>query len=364
VTSDRVIFLSHAHVDRALADLVRNTLVLGGVNERRIFYSSSRATGIPSGQDVRTYLQQALREAGLVIELVSETFLRRPICLMELGGAWALGTATYPIVVPPLTRAAAVSNIGDVQMGILGTDSDLNDLFDELHDRIADDVNVRVETTPWNRAIRDFKQQLPAKLAETARAVAEIPTQQASTATEELAGSAMPKPRQSSRGVRLQPLARDPSLEERLKQLSSRRSSSGGEPSSLYSDRLERLEDLRRALAEFRSAIRHDIRTLDANLEQVHRLAGDIFGYVARLQDSDSLQVPDDAYQQFEVARNHETDSYELYANDLERYRDQRESLDAVVKRRRAYDDALREFQEYFTAVITYAHGPEGLTDG
>jgi hypothetical protein len=107
VEPNKRIFLSHAYADKGLADLLRNTLVLGGVPEGRIFYSSGRGTGIPVGEDVRTYLQHSLREAGLVIELLSETFLTRPMCLMELGGAWTLGTPTYPIVVPPFVRAKA-----------------------------------------------------------------------------------------------------------------------------------------------------------------------------------------------------------------------------------------------------------------
>jgi TIR domain len=165
VTPAKGIFLSHAHVDRPLADLLRNTLVLGGVPESRIFYSSSRATGIPSGEDVRPYLQRNLREAGLVIELISEIFLARPMCLMELGGAWTLGTPTYPIVVPPLRVEVAAQHIGNVQMGILGRGSDIDDLFDELHDRLAKDVDILTQTTPWNRAIRNFKELLPSKLA-------------------------------------------------------------------------------------------------------------------------------------------------------------------------------------------------------
>lgn len=164
VASSNAIFVSHAHADRAVADLLRNTLLLGGVPEEQIFYSSSRATGIPSGEDVRTYLQRTLQESGLVIELVSETFLTRPMCLMELGGAWTLGIATYPIVVPPLSRDLAAKAIGNVQMGFLGTDADLDDLFDELHDRLAKDVNISTRTTPWNRAIREFKLQLASKL--------------------------------------------------------------------------------------------------------------------------------------------------------------------------------------------------------
>ena len=167
MTSTKGIFFSHAHADRALADLLRNTLLLAGVPEQRLFYSSSRATGIPSGEDVRPYLQRSLREAELVIELISETFLTRPICLMELGGAWTLGTPTYPVVVPPLTRDMAAQQIGNVQMGVLGTESEIDELFDELHDRLAKDVGISAETRSWNRAIREFKQMLPAKLEAT-----------------------------------------------------------------------------------------------------------------------------------------------------------------------------------------------------
>jgi hypothetical protein len=165
VSAHKRIFLSHASADKALADLLRNTLVLGGVAEGRIFYSSGRGTGIPSGEDVGTYLRRSLRDAGLVIELLSETFLTRPMCLMELGGAWTLGTPTYPIVVPPLTRGEAARQIGNVQMGVLGTDAEIGDIFDELHDRLAQDLGIQSNLTAWNRAIADFKQQLPSRLA-------------------------------------------------------------------------------------------------------------------------------------------------------------------------------------------------------
>lgn len=127
------IFLSHASADRALADLLSNTLVLGGVPEKRIF-------------------------------------LTRPICLMELGGAWTLGTPTFPIVVPPLTRAIVRERIGSVQMSALDTDGDVDELFDELHDRVANDVSIVTETSSWNRAARSFKIQLTTLAARSAHA--------------------------------------------------------------------------------------------------------------------------------------------------------------------------------------------------
>ena len=151
------LFLSHASQDRPVADLLRDTLVLGGVPNDAIFYSSSRDTGIPSGTDVRSHLKTELQQAGLVVELITATFLTRPMCLMELGAAWALDVATYPIVLPPLERTDVAQQIGNVQMGLLGSDSDIDNVFDELHDRLESDLDIRTRIPTWNKAIRDFK---------------------------------------------------------------------------------------------------------------------------------------------------------------------------------------------------------------
>jgi TIR domain len=160
--SERKIFLSHAWANKPLADQFRDTLVLGGVPESRFFYSSDRATGIPSGQDVGTYLRESLRGAGLVIELISHDFLGRPMCLMELGAAWVMGVSTYPIVIPPLSREEAVSKVGNVQMGLLGDDSQVTDIFNELYDRLNNLLGLRLSLAAWNRAVTGFRAQLPA----------------------------------------------------------------------------------------------------------------------------------------------------------------------------------------------------------
>lgn len=171
MTENNRIFLSHASADKSLADLLRNTLILGGVPESRLFYSSDRATGIPSGQDVGTHLQKSLRSAALVIELISERFLTRPMCLMELGGAWALGIPTYPIVVPPLSREQAITAIGNVQMGRLGSDQEISDVFDEMHDRLAADAHVTASLPAWSRAVAGFRTQASGILSVISAAV-------------------------------------------------------------------------------------------------------------------------------------------------------------------------------------------------
>ena len=172
MATEEKIFISHAWADRKLADLLRDTLVLGGIPRNRIFYSSSRATGIPSGTDVRARLRSELQQAGLIIELISTTFLARPMCLLELGGAWALEKPTYPIVVPPLTRSQAVAQIGDVNIGQLASQEEIDDVFDELHDRLASDVGLSTTATEWNPVARQFKEGLPAVLTALAAAAA------------------------------------------------------------------------------------------------------------------------------------------------------------------------------------------------
>jgi hypothetical protein len=160
-TSDKI-FISHASADRKLADLLRDTLVLGGIPSERIFYSSSRATGIPSGGDVRDHLRNELQQAGLVIELISTAFLTRPMCLLELGAAWALERSTYPIVVPPLTRSEAVKQIGEVHMGQLASDEEIDDILSELQDRLWTDVRLSTTAAEWSVGTRRFKEGFPA----------------------------------------------------------------------------------------------------------------------------------------------------------------------------------------------------------
>lgn len=172
-TADKI-FISHASADRKLADLLRDTLVLGGIPRERIFYSSSRATGIPSGTDVRAHLRRELQQAGLVIELISTTFLTRPMCLLELGGAWVMEKSTYPIVVPPLTRSQVAAQIGDVHMGQLSSDEEIDDVFDELHDRLTRDLGLSTTATEWNPVARRLKEGLPAVLAALTAAAAPL----------------------------------------------------------------------------------------------------------------------------------------------------------------------------------------------
>jgi len=158
------LFISHASVDAPLAGSLQRALILGGMPTDRIFYSSARPTGIPAGQDVGPYLRQSLREAGLVVELLTPAFLTRPICLMELGGAWVSETPTFPVVIPPLTIQEASDAIGNVHLRQLTMNGPNQGIFSELYDRIARDLKLNLSAHQWAEAINEFDAGLATKI--------------------------------------------------------------------------------------------------------------------------------------------------------------------------------------------------------
>lgn len=365
MSAQKRIFLSHASADKALADLLRNTLVLCGVAEGRIFYSSSRGTGIPSGEDVGTYLRRSLQDAGLVIELLSKTFLVRPMCLMELGGAWTLETPTYPIVVPPLTRGEAIRQIGNVQMGVLGTDAEIGDIFDELHGRLAQDLGIQCSLTAWNQAIVGFRQQLPSGLAAAEAAAATAAKLSRQTQQErprpEPPESAPGKPTRSRGTIDLRIASQ---LAEQLSYLDEPRHPSDWHVGPAHDDPYDRLirvlVNLKSILTEILSWVDNDPRMMDSILEETHRLTNGIGNVMKqKLLGPDGPLVSSrsaDFYKVFEGVRAAENDTYELYENDLERYRTlQLKDLDVVLKRRRAYISKLQDFQDRTSGILEYA---------
>jgi hypothetical protein len=361
------IFLSHASADRDLADLFRNTLILGGVAESRIFYSSGRGTGIPSGEEVSAYLRRSLIDAGLVIELLSETFLTRPMCLMELGGAWTMGTPTYPIVVPPLSRGEAIKQIGNVQAGVLGTDVEVGEIFDELHDRLAQDVGIRCPLTAWNRAIDAFRKQLPSALA-TAQAAGRAPTMHSVKVEQEHSREESPDHVRQDRASPATEIAREITsrLAQELSSLNRVRhpfDNSAASNSAASNDEylvLQRYANLQSILNEILDSVDREPRLMDAIMGEAHQLVEGFYDVLKRQvfgpgDPLDPSKMNPGTYSSFEAARAAENDMYELYENDVERYRSrQLDKLDVVLKRRRAYISTLQAVGAHTSAILGY----------
>jgi len=144
----RKIFVSHASADKDFVDaFVDRILILGcGLKAQDIFYSSRVSTGVASGQDLLSTVRQAVKDAELVVAIISPTYLTRPVCVAEMGAAWANVGKLFPVLTPGLSR----DDLEGILTSQLIRSCDDSDLLDELYDTIGEVVGQRRYVSNWS----------------------------------------------------------------------------------------------------------------------------------------------------------------------------------------------------------------------
>jgi TIR domain len=143
------IFVSHAAADSTLVDPLVDTLIrLGcGLSSNQIFYSSGEDTGVPSGENLNTFVRDRVADAELVVAVITPAFQTRPFCVAELGVAWARIGKLMPIALPGMDR----TDLDGVLAGITVRFLDEGSALDELHDRIGEATGHPTEASTWGR---------------------------------------------------------------------------------------------------------------------------------------------------------------------------------------------------------------------
>lgn len=143
------IFVSHAYADAALADPFVDTVLKLGceVPTSEIFYSSGQDTGVPDGSDLLACVRARASDAGLVIALISPNFQTRPVCVAELGAAWATTGRLLPLHVPEMDRA----DMEGVLSGMLVRSIADGAALDQLHKRVGEVLGHVSGAPTWNR---------------------------------------------------------------------------------------------------------------------------------------------------------------------------------------------------------------------
>lgn len=110
------IFLSHSSNDIQLATLfVEEVLERSlGIHSNDVFFSSRKPSPIPTGEDMSPFIRDALKDATVVVALVSRNFYESPYCMAELGAAWMAKTLR-PLLIPPLTFSDLRGVLGGIQ---------------------------------------------------------------------------------------------------------------------------------------------------------------------------------------------------------------------------------------------------------
>lgn len=143
------VFISHAHHDKPLVDpFVDDVIRLGcEVPASHLFYSSGEDTGIPSGEDLNSYVRKQVGTASIVVAIISPAFQTRPFCVAELGAAWSAVGKLFPIAMPGMAR----TDLEGVLTGMIVRYLDEPDALDELHDRVGDAVGSKTSAQTWGR---------------------------------------------------------------------------------------------------------------------------------------------------------------------------------------------------------------------
>jgi hypothetical protein len=145
------VFVSHAGADAGFVDkFVERILTLGlHLTSTQIFYSSDRGRGVPTGQNLLTYVRDKVTDADLVIAVVSPMFQTRPVCVAELGAAWSRAGdgKFFPVAIPGMKR----TDMEGVMEGVLVLHLDNEELLDELAKAVCQALDVELDPGDWTK---------------------------------------------------------------------------------------------------------------------------------------------------------------------------------------------------------------------
>lgn len=148
------IFISHTSADNDLVDsFVKNILRIGaGLSDKNIFYASSLTTGVPSGSNLMEVLRNEAKNSPLVIAVITPEYLKRPICMMEFGAAWANGVIS-PFLAPGFKIPKTEYFLQGMVIRPIDDRSALNELSEKIR-KMGMGYNLTANT--FDSGVQDF----------------------------------------------------------------------------------------------------------------------------------------------------------------------------------------------------------------
>lgn len=158
------VFVSHSSADKEYVDqFVNNVLIRGaGLTTEQIFYTSAADTGVRSGEDLMRVLREEAGTSGLIIALVTPTYQTRPICVAELGAAWARNVL-FPLMAPKMARSDLEGVLPGLLIHSAADTNALNDLGDRIQE-LGQSYNQRswgVGLEQWNLFLKKNPNVVP-----------------------------------------------------------------------------------------------------------------------------------------------------------------------------------------------------------
>lgn len=94
------IFISHSSRNKNYGNALVDLLIGVGISGDKIIFTSNDAYGIPTGQNIFTWLKSEINEKPYVIYLLSPEYYSSVACLNEMGAAWIVENEHTMIFTP------------------------------------------------------------------------------------------------------------------------------------------------------------------------------------------------------------------------------------------------------------------------
>ena len=140
------IFISHASSDKAYVQEIVSLLDDMGLTDEHIFCSSIPGYDIPVGKTIFQYLLEQFYEYDLhVIFVHSKNYYMSPVCLNEMGAAWALKSKYTSILLPSFgfSEMKGVVNSSDIAIKLDNEDDEVKDKLNELYDQLVEEFELK-----------------------------------------------------------------------------------------------------------------------------------------------------------------------------------------------------------------------------
>ena len=147
------VFISHSSDDKKLIKcFIEKIMRLGiGLEQDDIAYTSAEEYGAQLGENIPEYIKKNLKEAEVVLLMISDNYKKSEICLNEMGAAWILENKCYSILLPNTN----FDEIGWLKKFEKAVHIDEEGL-DSLYEKICDDLGKKMNIGNWNNQKKEF----------------------------------------------------------------------------------------------------------------------------------------------------------------------------------------------------------------
>lgn len=156
------IFISHSSKDVEYVDKFVDLLEDIGLRGEQIFCSSVPGYDIPLGKNIFDKLLSQFKDYKLhVIFILSKNFYDSPVCLNEMGAAWALSAESNFILLPgfDFTEIKGVIDKDNIGIKLDGENRDLRNKLNQLKDNIIQEFNLsEINSVRWEDKRNKFIQ--------------------------------------------------------------------------------------------------------------------------------------------------------------------------------------------------------------